>query len=114
MNRKLDHNPEDVLIQHDHDFYSAALYKGAKWMIYFFKDQQGEFTIRHDSGYSDWYITVACEKLRKIKNDTHLITHDLIMSYRWAIREGYNHLLDPHLKNDHDQPRHRNTIEGVQ
>lgn len=62
----------------------------------------------------DWQIIVALEKIDLIKEDRHLITSDLILSYRWAIREGFGHMLDPHLKNQYDRPRNRNTIKGVQ
>lgn len=62
----------------------------------------------------DWYMTVALEKVDKVKEDRHLLTANLIMSYRWAIREGYNHMLDPHLRNHYDQPRNKNTVKGIQ
>lgn len=62
----------------------------------------------------DWYIIVALEKVDRIKEDRHLITYDLVMKYRWAIREGYNHELDANLNNQYDHPRNQNTIKGVQ
>jgi len=61
----------------------------------------------------DWYMTVALEKVDKVTQDRHLLTSELILSYRWAIREGYNHDLDPALRNRYDYPRNRNTVEGI-
>ena len=58
-------------------------------------------------------MQVAIEKCDKIKEDRHLINYDLISSYRWAIREGFNHQLDTSLKNLYDQPRHKNTISAI-
>jgi len=62
----------------------------------------------------DWYMTVALEKADKVTEDRHLLTGDLIIAYRNAIREGYQHTLDPHLRNEYDYPRNRNTIKGIQ
>ena len=62
----------------------------------------------------DWYMNVVIEKADKVKEDRHLLTRELLLSYRWAIREGFNHQLDPHLKNRWDHPRNRNTIAGIQ
>lgn len=64
-------------------------------------------------GY-DWYMTVALEKSDLVKEDRNLLTSELILSYRWAIREGYNHMLDSALQNQYDRPRNRNTIKGIQ
>ncbi|MEA1849217.1 hypothetical protein U9K52_09860 [Chryseobacterium sp. MHB01] len=61
----------------------------------------------------DWYMTVALEKIDKITKDRHLLTAELILGYRWAIREGFNHQLDTALKNTYDYPRNRNTVDGV-
>lgn len=61
----------------------------------------------------DWYMTVALEKSDLVKEDRHLLTHDLIIRYRDAIREGYNHQLDPNLKRAYDYPRNHNTIKGI-
>lgn len=110
--RKLDHDPALVFIQHDYPFYSAVMYNGAKWMIYYILDETGAFK-KFDSGYSDWYVAIALEKLKLITSGTELINYSLVMSYRWAIREGYNHQLDSALQNPYDRPRHRNTIIGV-
>lgn len=61
----------------------------------------------------DWYMSVALEKSDKVKEDRHLLTADLLMNYRWAIREGYNHQLDPNLRGSYDEPRNRNTVQGI-
>lgn len=75
-----------------------------------FKNGGGTFE-QHDY---DWYIQVAIEKADKVKEDRHLLTRELILGYRWAIREGYNHQLDPALRNQYDYPRNHNTIKGIQ
>lgn len=62
----------------------------------------------------DWYMAVALEKSDLVTEDRHLLTSDLLITYRWAIREGYNHELDPNLKNRYDFPRNRNTVKGIQ
>jgi hypothetical protein len=62
----------------------------------------------------DWYMTVALEKVDKVTQDRHLLTSKLILRYRWAIREGYNHELDHNLKNKYDYPRNQNTVRGIQ
>lgn len=62
----------------------------------------------------DQYMRTAIEKAEKVKEDPHLITSSLMYGYRWAIREGYNHMLDPHLRDKYDQPRNRNTIKGIE
>lgn len=62
----------------------------------------------------DWYMTVALEKVDKVTQDRHLITSELILGYRWAIREGYNHQLDTALRNQYDYPRNQNTVKGIQ
>lgn len=61
----------------------------------------------------DWYIAIALEKADKVKEDRHLLTADLLIEYRWAIREGFNHMLDSNLKNRYDEPRNRNTVNGI-
>lgn len=61
----------------------------------------------------DWYMSVALEKSDKVTEDRHLLTADLLISYRWAIREGYNHQLDPNIRRKYDEPRNRNTIKGI-
>jgi hypothetical protein len=61
----------------------------------------------------DWYMVIALEKSDKVKDERHLLTADLLISYRWAIREGYNHQLDPNLRNSYDEPRNRNTVQGI-
>lgn len=62
----------------------------------------------------DWYMTVALEKVDKVTEDRHLLTSELILRYRWAIREGFNHMLDSALRNRYDYPRNRNTVKGIQ
>jgi hypothetical protein len=62
----------------------------------------------------DWYMTVALEKVDKVTKDRHLLTAELILGYRWAIREGYNHQLDTALRNQYDYPRNQNTAKGIQ
>ena len=62
----------------------------------------------------DWYMTVALEKVDKVTQNRHLLTSDLILGYRWAIREGYNHQLDTALRNQYDYPRNQNTVKGIQ
>lgn len=62
----------------------------------------------------DWYMTVALEKVDKVTQNRHLLTAELILLYRWAIREGYNHELDKNLKNKYDYPRNQNTVSGIQ
>lgn len=61
----------------------------------------------------DWYMTVALEKVDKVSQDRHLLTAELILEYRWAIREGYNHQLDSALQNQYDYPRNQNTVKGI-
>lgn len=61
----------------------------------------------------DWYMTVALEKVDKVTQDRHLLTAELILGYRWAIREGYNHQLDSALRNRYDYPRNQNTVKGI-
>ena len=62
----------------------------------------------------DWYMTVALEKVDKVTQDRHLLTSELILGYRWAIREGFNHQLDSALQNQYDYPSNRNTVKGIQ
>lgn len=59
-------------------------------------------------------MTVALEKIDKVTQDRHLLTSELILAYRWAIREGYNHQLDSTLRNQYDYPRNQNTVKGIQ
>jgi hypothetical protein len=62
----------------------------------------------------DWYMTVALEKSDLVKSDRHLLTYELLVSYRWAIREGYNHGLDSNLRTAYAHPRNQNTVKGIQ
>lgn len=75
--------------------------------------KQGKEVVYEKEEY-DWYMTVALEKSDKVTKDRHLLTSDLILGYRWAIREGYNHMLDPNLRNAYDYPRNRNTVKGIE
>ena len=63
----------------------------------------------------DWYMTVALEKVDKVigGSDDHLLTAEVIISYRNAIREGYNHNLDHSLKSSCSYPSNRNTVKGI-
>lgn len=75
--------------------------------------KQPKVTVYQKAEY-DWYMQIALEKSDLVKEDRHLLTYELLLSYRWAIREGYNHQLDPTLKNQYDYPRNRNTVKGIQ
>jgi len=59
-------------------------------------------------------MVVALEKVDKVTEDRHLLTSELILNYRWAIREGFNHMLDSNLTNQYDHPRNRNTVKGIE
>ena len=61
----------------------------------------------------DWYMVVALEKSDKVTVDRHLLTAELLIGYRNAIREGFNHGLDPALIRPYDYPRNRNTVKGI-
>jgi hypothetical protein len=74
--------------------------------------QPNEFV--YEKAEYDWYMTVALEKVDKVTQERHLLTSELILQYRWAIREGYNHELDSSLKNKYDYPRNQNTVKGIQ
>lgn len=63
---------------------------------------------------SDWYMQIALEKSDLVVADRHLLTFELLISYRWAIREGFNHGLDSQLINPYGHPRNRNTVKGIQ
>ncbi|MDM1502283.1 hypothetical protein HX071_08700 [Myroides marinus] len=62
----------------------------------------------------DWYMIVALEKATQVTQDRSKLTYSLLVKYRNAIREGYNHELDPFLKNRFDYPRNQNTISGIE
>lgn len=76
-----------------------------------FKQPEARLYEKHES---DWYMQIALEKSDMVKEDRHLLTYDLLVSYRWAIREGFNHQLDKTLKNPYSFPRNRNTIKGIE
>jgi len=67
----------------------------------------------YEKAANDWKMTVALEKVDKVKKDRHLLTGELIIQYRNAIREGYSKELDPHLVREYDHPRNQNTINGI-
>ncbi len=75
-----------------------------------FKYPEPSTYIRHEY---DWYMSVALEKSDKVKENRNQLTRSLLLSYRWAIREGFNHMLDPNLRDSFDHPRNRNTIQGI-
>lgn len=109
--RELAHKGREIVMQHDWEFCSAVYYKGkGTEPVYFLRNEDGEFI---ETTYGNWYMAVAIEKLDKIKVDRHLINESLILEYRWAIREGFNHMLDRNLVNFYDHPRNKNTIQGV-
>lgn len=113
--RKLNTEPfKTVFIQHDFDFYSVVYYHGdpSDEPVFYLKNPTSrEFEVLT---YSRWYMTIAFEKLRKLdRSEQSQITKELVYSFRWAIREGYNHQLDPNLRNPYDTPRIRNTIKAV-
>lgn len=62
----------------------------------------------------DWYMDVAISKADKVKKDRHLLTGKLIIAYRHAIREAYNHNLDKSLYQRWAHPSNKNTIKGIQ
>lgn len=76
-----------------------------------FKQPEPKVYNKHES---DWYMQVALEKVDKVTQERHLLTAELILGYRWAIREGYNHQLDSALRNQYDYPRNQNTVKGIQ
>lgn len=99
--------------RHDSDFYSSVILLDSRLnRIYFLRDVQGNFE-EYKTHHSDWYITVAIEKLSKITTGRHRINSALVIEYRNAVREGYNHQLDTNLRNPYDYPRNKNTVEGV-
>lgn len=99
-------------LKHETDFYIRTRESiAAKVAKVIFKHPTQSGFPQHEY---DWYLTVALEKADKVSADRHLLTRELLLSYRWAIREGYNHQLDPSLKNRFDYPNNRNTIKGIQ
>ncbi|WP_394749502.1 hypothetical protein [Spongiimicrobium salis] len=98
---------KDILNEHETDFYKRIQYWNGT-AKYIFPDGKV-----YEKYRSDWYFAVAVEKANKVKEDRHLLTYDLIVRYRHAIREGFGHQLDPNLRNEYDHPRNRNTIKGI-
>lgn len=70
--------------------------------------------VKFEKAEYDWYIMVALEKADKVKVDRHLLSSGLLLKYRWAIREGYNHSLDPNLNQRWAHPRNKYTVQGIQ
>lgn len=62
----------------------------------------------------DWYMIVAIEKADKVKTNRHLLTGKLLIAYRHAIREAYNHDLDKSMHQQWAHPSNQNTIAGIQ
>jgi len=81
-------------------------------IITFKRFSKPELEVYEQKDY-DWYMSVALEKSDKVTEDRHLLTADLLISYAYAIREGYNHCIDPHLLRRYDEPRNRNNIKGI-
>lgn len=94
------------------DFYTA------EWDI-LDKDAGRKITFKYEpyeyvAPDYDWYMLVALEKAEKVTINRHLLTSSLLLKYRNAIREGYNHQLDKSLRNRWDYPTNRNTIDGIE
>lgn len=101
------------VIQHDFSFYSVVYYSlSTRAAVYFLNNPlTGKFKRLE---YGHWYMCTALEKLNKIPaNEKHLITEELVNEFWYAIREGYNHMLDPNLKNEYDIPRIQNTLKAI-
>ena len=112
--RKLNHQEgKTVFMQHDFDFYSVCYYKEESHLpVFFLKNPDtGEFK---QLSYGRWYMVTVVEKLQKIPaNEKHLITEELVNGFWHAILEGYNHMLDPNLRQEYDTPRIQNNIKAV-
>jgi hypothetical protein len=107
---------KEIFIQHDYEFCTILYLKGEPFPKYFLLEKNNSSDseyVLHEKNYSDWYIEVAITKIDKIEKDRHLITPKLVLEYREVIREAYNHELDSAIKNPYDEPRNKNTIEGV-
>ena len=60
-------------------------------------------------------MVTVLEKFQKFPpEEIRLIDKKLVYDFWWAIREGYNHMLDPALKQAYDCPRIQNTVKAVQ
>ena len=112
--RKLCYDPDrKVFIQHDYDFYSTVYYTDnhSEPVFYLKNNSTGEF---ERLSYGRSYMVVALGKLHKLSPEEKAqIDKDLVNNFWWAIREGYNHMLDPNLKREYDTPRIKNTINAV-
>ena len=61
----------------------------------------------------DWYLTAALEKADNVPKDRHLLTRELLLQFRGAIREAYQHQLDFSMKRQYNHPNCRNTIQAI-
>ncbi len=92
------------------DFYTAEweILQPQKGRLIKFKHEAREYqAARHD-----WYMLVALEKAELVKSDRHLLTSSLLIQYRNAIREAYNHDLEGPMK-QWQHPKNHNSIEGI-
>lgn len=112
--RNLAYDPDRaVFIQHDFDFYSTVYYSDnhAEPVFYLKNNSSGEF---ERLSYGRSYMAVALEKLQKLPPEERAqIDKELVNNFWWAIREGFNHMLDPNLRREYDTPRIKNTIKAV-
>ncbi|AQW96143.1 hypothetical protein [Elizabethkingia anophelis] len=102
----------DKLFEVDKDFYTRKwnpLEKDSGKVVFKYPIVSEEFPL-YDY---DWYLIVALEKADKVSTDRHLLTRELLLNYRNAIREGYNHQLDSALDGRFSYPRNKNTIQGI-
>lgn len=102
-----------VFIQHDYDFYSTVYYTDnhSEPVFYLKNNSTGEF---ERLSYGRSYMVVALEKLQKLSPEEKAqIDKELVNNFWWAIREGYNHMLDPNLRREYDTPRIKNTLNAV-
>lgn len=102
-----------VFIQHDYDFYSTVYYADnhSEPVFYLKNNSTGEF---ERLSYGRSYMVVALEKLQKLSPEEKArIDKELVNNFWWAIREGFNHMLDPNLKREYDTPRIQNTLKAV-
>jgi hypothetical protein len=92
------------------DFYTAEweILQPEKGRLIRFKHEPREYQAQQ----YDWYMLVALEKAELVKTDRHLLTSSLLIGYRHAIREAYNHDLEGPMK-QWQHPRNQNSIEGI-
>lgn len=104
-------NQKTIMWCEKEDFFHRTQYTNGT-SKYEFKNEKGETKTYEADGW-DWYIHVAIEKCKKLKEDRDQLTFELIMAYRSAIREAYQHDLDPAVRCKWDHPRNRNNIKGI-